>query len=58
MIDNIHVENVGYSIERRQLNMNLDDFYKNLAKDESSESESEFPIMHNRRRLIEEESKG
>ena len=47
---------LGYNIERRQLNQNLDDFYKNLANDEvSSESDEEVKVASVRR--PEEESK-
>jgi len=33
---------LGFNIGSRQLNMNLDDFYKNLAKDDVSVSSEEY----------------
>lgn len=56
--DNINFNNfgqhLGYNIERRQLNLNQDDFYKNLAVDELSESDEE---LLNGEGVREEESK-
>ena len=48
ILDQMHYEyngfgmQLGFNIERRQLNMNLDDFYKNLAKDDVSVSSEEY----------------